>query len=159
MAATKNRKSPKKTAKSTTSSENEFNPKVGPEHPYTLYPPPNDGKIFKQRWFVFIEPVSKMPSFNYSALLQLETLCDLYVQAALLKKFIDENGFSYDHQTSGNGRGHKTKKSYPEVLQLNKVEVLIQNYLKMLGLTMATHKGIRKPPAGPAGAGEEQEWE
>ncbi len=117
-------------------------------HPFKLYPPPKNSKVFRRKWREFIENVCDRENFRKGHLSQLEILCDLYVEYEALTKFVRTRGYTY----VAIGRQGKVTKTFPEVLQLNKVLIEIRNYSKILGLVL-------KKDDSTGNSGESEEWD
>ncbi len=111
------------------------------------YPPPKKNKIFRDKWMQFIDNVTKRENFNIAHLNALEVLCDLFVEYDDLQTFIRKHGRNY----KSIGRMGLVWKFYPEVVQLNKTQGQIRDYMKMLGLLL-------KKDHGTESGGEAEEW-
>jgi phage terminase small subunit len=97
---------------------------------FKKYPPPKKGKIYREKWELFIVGLAERENFKIAHLSQLEILCDLYVEYAQLKRFIKKNGYTYESV----GRNGDQRKPFPEVYRLSRVESLIKEYSKSLGI-------------------------
>ncbi len=118
------------------------------EHPFKVYPPPKYSRVFRRKWFEFIVNVSERENFRHGHLSHLEILCDLYVEYDSLTKFVRTRGYTY----FAVGRQGKVSKTFPEVAQLNKVQMEIRNYSKILGLVL-------KKDDSTGNSGEAEEWD
>lgn len=111
------------------------------------YPPPKRNPLFRRKWMRFIENVTARKNFNIAHLDSLEILCDLYVEYEELGEFVRVNGRSY----CSVGRNGEVWKPYPETNELKRVQALIKEYSKMLGLLL-------KKDDGTVSGGEGDEW-
>lgn len=117
--------------------------------PHVKYPPPKKNPIFVRKWKELIPTITSRDNFKTAYLSQVEILCDLFVEYDDLSKFLRTNGYTYE----AFGRQGKAIKSFPQVLQLNRVKTEIRNYSKILGLLISKDKD-----SGGAEA-EEGDWE
>lgn len=101
-------------------------------HARVRYPSPKKNYVFKEQWYKLIDTVAGRENFQTFHLSQLETLCDLYVEYEVLTKFVRTHGYTY----TAFGRQGKAIKTYPQVIQLNKINAEIRSYLKILGLLL-----------------------
>lgn len=116
------------------------------------FPSPKGEKLFKRKWKLFLPEIAGRPNFKLSQLAQLEVLCDLYAEYSNLKDFIKKQGYVY---ANGGGRTGNLLKPHVEVIRLGRVEHLIKEYSRILGLmTPRTYL-----PEMTEGSGEETEWE
>ena len=97
------------------------------------YPPPRKGKIFVQRWKLFLPMINTRDNFTESHLTQLEVLCCLYEEFEELTEAVREHGYTYE---SVGKFGGVTIRPYPEVAQLVTCRSQIAIYTRMLGLTL-----------------------
>lgn len=91
---------------------------------------PKGSTKFKKYWNILILDLSKKVNFCRSHLLQLEVLCDMYVQYEDLKNQLKKEGMTYVSE----GRNGVQIKPHPALAQFNKVTVEIKNYCMLLGL-------------------------
>ncbi len=111
------------------------------------YPPPKKHPIFRAKWSLFVDSITRRESFHVGHLENLAILCDLYVERDDLMSFIRANGRTY----CSIGRQGEVWKPYPEVLLVSKAESSIKEYSKMLGL-------LPKKDHGTESGGEGEEW-
>ena len=113
------------------------------------YPSPKTELAFKRYWDLFIEDVSSRPNFNEHHLLQLELLCDLYLEYTRLTEVLEITGYTY---TTTGQYGAQTKPQ-PEVQQLNNCRSSIEKYTKLLGITLKAN------PTPLQSEKEQENWE
>jgi hypothetical protein len=112
------------------------------------YPPPRKHPIFREYWISYIDNIVSRENFTRAHLSQLEMLCDLHVEYEQLSKFVREKGRRYKSY----GRNGMQWKFYPEVVQRNKVQSQMKEYMKLCGLLLKKDQGD--------GSGEEKEqWD
>lgn len=99
------------------------------------FPPPYDHPVFAERWNEFLAILLDREGFHIAHLAQLEVLCNLFVQVAILELFVRENGYTF--RVTGGRNGFQLKQ-FPEVGQLHKSRSEIRSYLKLLGLLPST---------------------
>jgi hypothetical protein len=112
------------------------------------YPPPRKGKIFREKWALFIDNVTGRKNFHTGHLETLRILCDCFVEYEQLREFIQENGQSY----CAIGRAGEQWKMYPHVTQLNRVKESISVYSKMLDLLVKKDEGVG------GNTGDDDDW-
>lgn len=111
------------------------------------YPPPIKSKEFTSYWSMLLDEVVERPNFKEGHLLQLQTLCELYVEKNYLKNLIMAEGRTYRVNTR-DGDQHKPR---PELIMLNNVIDDIREYTKMLGLLLYKDTKVKEEE-------KEDEW-
>lgn len=97
------------------------------------YDPPQDGKVFVEKWEQLIGNIITRDNFNLGHLYQLEILCGLYEELDTLNATLAVTGHTYESVV----KGVTHHKAYPQVGQLNVCRNQIAAYTRMLGLTIA----------------------
>ncbi len=100
------------------------------------FPPPKKHPIFRKMWMSFIDRIIDRENFHISHLNNLEILCDLYVDYDDMRTFLRVNGRTYKVQ----GRQGEIWKVFPEVELLNRAQIHINNYTRLLGLLLKKDK-------------------
>lgn len=112
------------------------------------YPPPSNNPLFREKWMLFINNVTSRDNFHVGHLETLKVFCELLVEYAEIKEFLEENGRSY----CSIGRSGEVWRLYPEVQHLKKVESSIKDYSKLMDLVL-------KKDHGSESGGEGDKWE
>lgn len=113
------------------------------------YPPTKEGEEFKKYWEMLIYDVVNRKNFKRGNLLQLEILCDLYVQKRDLDEIIEYEGYTI----ISDGRNGVQEKVRPEVVLRNRIISDIALYSKSLGFQL--QKDLETIPPEE----ETDEWE
>lgn len=105
-------------------------------------------RTYKEYYDCFLADIEQRENFKPTHKIQLEVLCDLYVEMHDLEDIIKEQGYTYVSE----GRNGTQEKIRPEVAQLNRVRSEIRAYSRMLGLLLV------KDSPGPKEENED-EWD
>lgn len=111
----------------------EFDPS---KHAHLKYPPPKNNPVFVRKWKDLVTAIVARENFKQAHLLQLEVLCDLFVEYEQLSEFLRINGYTYTSE----GRNGLLVKNYPQVMQLNRAKAEIRNYSKVLNIMLSKDK-------------------
>lgn len=114
-----------------------------------MYPSPRIESAFKKYWDLFIEDVVGRPNFSEHHLLQLEVLCDLYLEYKRLADVLEITGYTY----TSTGQYGTQVKPQPEVQQLNNCRSNIEKYTKLLGISLKAN------PSAVTSEKEQENWE
>jgi hypothetical protein len=104
---------------------------------------------FEEYYDLFLADIEKRDNFKETHKIQLEILCNLYVEMGRLEEFVYKEGYTY----ASDGRNGYQEKIRPEVAQLNRTRSEIRAYSRMLGLLL-----VKDGPSA-RDANEETEWD
>ena len=114
------------------------------------YPAPSKKAEFIFYWDILVDEVASRTNFKPGHLLQLKTLCDLYVQKDELDEVLELEGLTY---TGGSPKTGYYEKPRPEAIQRNRVVADILAYTKILGLLLFKDTGDAPTK------NEEEDWD
>jgi hypothetical protein len=105
-------------------------------------------RSFKEYYDLFLADIEKRDNFKPTHKVQLEVLCNLYMEMHKLEDYIAKEGYTY----CSDGRNGYQEKIRPEVAQLNRVRSEIRAYSRMLGLLL-----VKDAPSKEEN--EDSEWD
>lgn len=102
---------------------------------------PKKDKKFKKYWDLLIADVVERDNFKGSHLLQLELLCDMFVDYATMKEIVEREGVLVDVDTRYGDR----LLPHPLTTRIDKTLVTIRTYCKLLGIETYRDTKVKEP--------------